>query len=361
MCAAGMVFYAAFRGMPISKHNKCLATGGVYSYVRHPRYAAAAFLIYPAFALLVHSLLCLVSTPAAYIIFRLSVVLEERKLIDVFGQDYEDYMKETPAFIPKLHRRQSRYKPFCDHPVQSVKLGWTQCFLLKCTGGYLLIDTYYPKYYRRFERKLANLGITISDIKYLLLTHHHDDHAGFASKLVKDTGCRVIAHRNAVLPLKKGKSEDSAKALNRRVQITVKFYEVFTYGTEWSYPPLILTDRDIILEGDDKSFLKEIGIDGIILHTPGHTNTRDCISVLLSDGNAFVGDAAMNFLWWTGLHHRPIGIGDDINTVYESWRKLREQGARVIYPSHGKPFSATKLAALQTVALNKSDSDGDIV
>jgi glyoxylase-like metal-dependent hydrolase (beta-lactamase superfamily II) len=29
--------------------------------------------------------------------------------------------------------------------------------------------------------------------------------------------------------------------------------------------------------------------------------------------------------------------------VYESWRKLREHGARVIYPSHGKPFSAEKL------------------
>ncbi|MHC4260418.1 MAG: methyltransferase family protein [Planctomycetota bacterium] len=110
--AGGIVFYAAFRAMPISKHNKCLVTHGVYSYVRHPRYAAAVFLIYPAFALLVHSFLCLVSTLVAYVIFRLSAVLEERKLLDVFGQDYKDYMKETPGFIPKIRLRSPPYMPF---------------------------------------------------------------------------------------------------------------------------------------------------------------------------------------------------------------------------------------------------------
>ena len=108
LCAGGMVFYAALRAMPISKHSKSLVMHGVYSYIRHPRYAAVVFLVYPAFGLLVHSSLCLISTLAAYVIFRLSAVLEERKLIDVFGQDYKDYMKETPGFIPKLRRRQSR-------------------------------------------------------------------------------------------------------------------------------------------------------------------------------------------------------------------------------------------------------------
>ncbi len=108
LCAGGIIFYTAFRAMPISKHNKCLVTHGLYSYVRHPRYAAIVFLIYPAFALLVHSSLCLISTLAAYAIFRLSAVLEEHKLIQVFGQDYKNYMKETPGFIPRLRRRQSR-------------------------------------------------------------------------------------------------------------------------------------------------------------------------------------------------------------------------------------------------------------
>jgi len=225
--------------------------------------------------------------------------------------------------------------------VYSVKLGWTSCYLLKCTGGYLLIDTYYQKYYTRFEKKLSNLGIATSDIKYLLLTHHHDDHAGFAAELVRRTGCRVIAHRNALSALEQGKYEGTAKPVNRRIQIVMTFYSLFHRG-EWDFPPLRLADRDVVIEGDNEEFLKGIGIDGVILHTPGHTSTRDSISVLLSDGRAFVGDAAMNFLRWTGVGHRPIYI-EDINTVYESWRKLRERGARVIYPAHGRSFSATKL------------------
>jgi glyoxylase-like metal-dependent hydrolase (beta-lactamase superfamily II) len=228
------------------------------------------------------------------------------------------------------------------HTIHSLKLGWTQCYLLKCTGGYLLIDTDYPGYYPIFERKLANLGIATSDIKYLLLTHHHDDHAGFAAELVRSIGYQVIAHRNALSALEQGKSEDTGgKPVNRRIQIVLTFYALALFHREWNFPPLTLTERDIVIEGDNDDFLKRIGIDGVILHTPGHT--RDSISVLLSDGSAFVGDAAMNFLRWTGVGHRPIYI-EDINTVYGSWRKLRECGARFIYPSHGRPFSATELA-----------------
>ncbi len=228
--------------------------------------------------------------------------------------------------------------------IHSLKLGFTYCYLLECTGGYLLIDTSYPQLYSKFKKKLARLGIAISNIKYLLITHHHDDHAGFASQLMTDTGCTLITHRNAVPPLKQGKSEDTAKYLNRRVQVTMKFFEVFMHGNEWIYPPLTLMGDEIILEGDDKSILPEIGINGVILHTPGHSDTRDSLAVLLSDGRAFVGDLAMNFLWWTGLRHRPLAIGD-INSIYGSWQKLCEHGAKVIYPSHGKCFPSAELTA----------------
>jgi glyoxylase-like metal-dependent hydrolase (beta-lactamase superfamily II) len=180
----------------------------------------------------------------------------------------------------------------------------------------------------------------LSDIKHLLLTHHHDDHAGFAAELVRSTGCQVIAHRHAVLPLSQGRSEGTDKPVNRRSRMALAVYALS--HKEFRFPPLTLTGNDVVIKGDNDGLLKEIGIDGVILHTPGHT--RDSISVLLSDGSAFVGDAAMNFLRWTGMGHRPIVV-EDIKIVYESWQKLRERGARVIYPSHGRPFPVTELAA----------------
>lgn len=225
------------------------------------------------------------------------------------------------------------------HSVRSVKLGWTRCYLLKCTGGYLLVDVYYPGHYAEFEKKLARKGIGVSEIKYLFLTHHHDDHAGFAAELVRQTGCRVITHRNALAALEKGESEDSGgKMFNRRLELVFKFY-MLTHK-EFKFPPVRLTERDIVIDGDNYEFLKGIGIDGVILHTPGHT--RDSISIMLSNGRAFVGDAAMNFLRWTGVVHEPIYI-EDMNAVQESWGKLREHGAKIIYPSHGKCFSSSEL------------------
>lgn len=126
--------------------------------------------------------------------------------------------------------------------------------------------------------------------------------------------------------------------VNRRVRFIFSIFQLF--HQQFSFPPLILGENDIILTGNDFDLLKNIGIDGKIPYTAGHS--RDSISVILSDGSAFVGDVAMNFLRLAGIGHRPIYV-EDINTVYESWQRLVKQGARVIYPSHGKPFSAREL------------------
>jgi len=222
---------------------------------------------------------------------------------------------------------------------QSVKLGLTWCYLLKCADGYLLIDTSYPTYFDSFQKLMANTGRDITKIKYVLLTHHHDDHAGFAADLVRKTGARLIAHRHAIAPLGQGRSENAIKPVNRRVQFMFSLYTL--YHREFTFPPVILGPTDIVLSGDDFDFLKTIGIDGKILYTPGHY--RDCISVILSDGTAFVGDAAMNFLHFTGIGHRPVYI-EDVNAVYDGWHKLLREGATVIYPAHGRPFPAQELA-----------------
>ncbi len=223
---------------------------------------------------------------------------------------------------------------------QSLKLGYTWCYLVKCFEGYLLIDTSYPNYFHSFQKQMAKIGRDIAEIKYLLLTHHHDDHVGFAAELVKKTGCRVIVHRDAIMPLGRGRSEETEaiKPVNRRVKLVFSLFALF-HG-EFEFPPVTVGEKDIVLSGDDFDFLKSIGVDGQILSTPGHY--RDSISVVLSDGSAFVGDAAMNFLRWTGIRHRPVYV-EDIDAVYESWQRLLEEGARVIYPAHGKPFSAQEL------------------
>lgn len=224
-------------------------------------------------------------------------------------------------------------KSFC-----RLNLRITKCYLLECSEGYLLIDTAYPKDYGNFVKAIDELGVELSTIHYLLLTHHHDDHAGFAARLVERTGCKAIVHENAMLPLSKGESEDRMEPVNHCIRVVFSLFEMI--HREFRYPPLAITDEDIVVSGDDFDLLKRIGIEGKILYTPGHS--RDSISVVLSDGNAFVGDAAMNFLNFCGIRYRPIYV-EDMDLVFESWQKLIEHGAERIYPAHGRPFSAKKL------------------
>jgi len=97
--------------------------------------------------------------------------------------------------------------------------------------------------------------------------------------------------------------------------------------------------RDIVITGDNSTLLKELGIDGKILETPGHCS--DSISVLLKDGSLFAGDVAMNILKPCGLKYRPI-YSEDPELVLKSWNKLKMKGARKVYPAHGRPFSVER-------------------
>jgi len=219
-----------------------------------------------------------------------------------------------------------------------LNLGITKCYLLKCPEGYLLIDTSYANAYDRFRRAIDALGVDLNQIRYLLLTHHHDDHAGFATRLVEESGCVTIFHRKALSPLSRGTSEETMKPVNRCIETVFSLFRIF--HREFNYPRLTGAENSILVSGDDSDTLNHIGIEGEILHTPGHS--ADSISVVLSDGNAFVGDAAMNFLNFCRIKHRPIFV-EDIDSVFASWKKLLQHGAKWIYPAHGRPFSADRL------------------
>jgi glyoxylase-like metal-dependent hydrolase (beta-lactamase superfamily II) len=222
----------------------------------------------------------------------------------------------------------------------ALHLGITTCYLLACTGGYLLIDTGFPKDYRKFMRHLVKHGVEKNSIRYLLLTHNHDDHVGFAARLKQETGARCIVHRSALAPLREGKmDEEGIRPLNGIISVLGTLHQAIT-RRDCRFEPLYLTDQDFILDDDEPHLLPRIGIDAEILYTPGHSS--DSISVITSSGKAFCGDAAMNYLNFAGCRHRPIYLADE-QLVFASWQKMLEKGAKIFYPAHGKPFAAERL------------------
>lgn len=77
-----------------------LATDGVYARVRHPIYSADIVLAWGVFLLFptLRALLCVLWMCAILIIW---MKVEERALLERFGQDYADYMRRTPMSIPR--------------------------------------------------------------------------------------------------------------------------------------------------------------------------------------------------------------------------------------------------------------------
>ncbi len=78
-----------------------LLTEGLYAKIRHPRYVEA-FLGILGYALIANYLapyfLVLLSIPIIFLI----VALEERELRDRFGEEYEEYCRNVPRFLPKF-------------------------------------------------------------------------------------------------------------------------------------------------------------------------------------------------------------------------------------------------------------------
>ncbi len=226
---------------------------------------------------------------------------------------------------------------------KTLTLGPTNLYFLKAEKGYLQIDTSLPQYYPAFLNGLKTINVDPAQIKYLLLTHSHDDHAGFAAELREKTQCTIIAHKNALESLKQGTIINVGKFLNRQAAISMKLYNV-SKRRSFEYTPVILTPQDIVIADDNETILKQIGVDGKILYTPGHTD--DLLSVILSNGDAFVSDACMSNLSF--LHYRPIEVSD-LGQVFKSWRKIINNGAKTIYPAHGKTFPAKELEHYLTV------------
>jgi hypothetical protein len=79
----------------------------------------------------------------------------------------------------------------------------------------------------------------------------------------------------------------------------------------------------------------------------GHS--RGSISLVLKNGNSFVGDVAMNTLRVFGQQYRPIEA-ESYGDVYRSWARLIEKGARDVYPSHGSGFLVEKLTKTRGIS-----------
>jgi len=84
-----------------------IVTDGVYSIVRHPQYLGG-LLSHIGISILLSAWYSILSTPLIIAIIYLYSWKEEKELIREFGEEYEEYRRKVPMFIPRPGRKPGR-------------------------------------------------------------------------------------------------------------------------------------------------------------------------------------------------------------------------------------------------------------
>jgi ribonuclease/clavin/mitogillin len=176
----------------------------------------------------------------------------------------------------------------------------TNYYIIDAKGGKLLIDCGWPGTLPKFRAELKRKGIAIKEIKYLLVTHFHPDHAGLAQEL-KNQGIKLIL-------------------LECQTDFIVPFAEFFR-GKNLPYVTITQNDNLVLKLEESRKFLTNIGLNGEIIHTPGHSD--DSVTLVLDEGYAFTGD----------LHPSFMNIDDEKTRA--SWDKIHQHRITRVFSGHG--------------------------
>ncbi len=174
-------------------------------------------------------------------------------------------------------------------------------YILDTPKGKLLIDSGWPGTLPKYLAQLKRKGIATGEIKYLLVTHFHPDHAGLTQEL-KNLNAQLILLESQVDFI------DPLEDLFREKNI--------------SYVPIRKDDNLLLKFGQSRKFLAGLGLDGEILSTPGHSD--DSITLITDEGQAFTGDLTS-----------PVMIPEGSSPARTSWDKIHQHTLRRIYPGHG--------------------------
>lgn len=81
--------------------NGSLVTDGIYRHVRHPQYSGFMVIIL-GFFIQWPTIITLLMAPALIIMYLKLSKKEEKVMIEEFGEDYLNYIKKVPRFIPSI-------------------------------------------------------------------------------------------------------------------------------------------------------------------------------------------------------------------------------------------------------------------
>jgi glyoxylase-like metal-dependent hydrolase (beta-lactamase superfamily II) len=177
----------------------------------------------------------------------------------------------------------------------------TNYYLLDCKGGKLLVDCGWPDTFSQFAAEFKRKGALPQDVKYVLVTHFHPDHAGLVQEF-KNLGAKFIL-------------------MESQVDFMAPFAESFK-TKKIPYTEITPQNNILLKFTESRTFLAGIGLGGEILSTPGHSD--DSVTLILDEGYAFTGDL-----------HPAFMLPEEDTLSRQSWDKIHQHKIIRIFPAHG--------------------------
>lgn len=202
------------------------------------------------------------------------------------------------------------WKPFDN--VTYVGICWVSAWLIETDDGIVLIDTLYGPFADRLVETIESVGVDLSDIKYVLMTHGHFDHVGGAATLKP-------LLPNATFVMTQRGWEEAAKGAAAS-KSGLRAWDMIA-------PDRVIADGETIMLGDNRF---------TVLATPGHTWGTASYTYNVEDGNDTFRAVTVG-----GLGLNAIEGPEQVEAYIESVDRLNElvgssgEGVEVHLSTHG--------------------------
>lgn len=168
----------------------------------------------------------------------------------------------------------------------AINLGNVNAFLLDAADGLILIDTGFAGSEEKIFQAVRGLGKQPTDIRQILLTHCHPDHAGSLAALQQATGAPAYAHALDASDIRAGHVSHPPIPTPRLVQ-RILFWLLIRNSSP-NYPAATIEHE--VKDGDTLPLAGGIQV----IHAPGHSAGHLAFYWPQHGGVLFAADACSN-------------------------------------------------------------------
>lgn len=216
-------------------------------------------------------------------------------------------------------------------------------YLVVRPEGALVVDAGLPGHWRALIAELTGLGLSVDDVRGVLLTHGDTDHLGFAERLRRDHGVPVFVHAADAARARGLEKAPSPSWGPWRPGPTLGFLVNAARhgGLRTTYVGEVheVHDGDVL---DLPGAPRVVGLPG---HSPGSVAVH-----VPSVSAVFVGDALTTRHVLTGRRGpQPAPFTDDPEQALASLDRLAGIDATWVLPGHGAPWDGGTAALAREV------------